>query len=270
VAKFTVFGSSGFVGSHLVRHLQAQGHDVSAPARGSELQGGQAAGHVIYCIGLTGDFRVKLFETVDAHVSLLNSMLQVWEFESWLYLSSTRFYSGLPLGSLATEATALPVLPGTDTVYDLSKLLGEAICLSQPRSTVRVARLSAVLGVNQTEDTFLDMVIAELRRTGKVVIHEAPDSSKDYITIDSVVDLLERIALGGRERIYNIASGTQVTHAAIAEKLAALTGAKIEFAPNGPRRAFPNFDVSRIKSEFGFQPQPALDHIGAMIGQKEP
>jgi len=33
-------------------------------------------GHVIYCIGLTADFRQKPFETIEAHVSKLAEVAQ--------------------------------------------------------------------------------------------------------------------------------------------------------------------------------------------------
>ena len=73
--------------------------------------------------------------------------------------------------------TAQPI-PTSDTVYDLSKLLGEALCPSQPQATVRVARLSNIVGSGQSEHTFLGALLSEVRRDGHVVVREAPLSSK--------------------------------------------------------------------------------------------
>jgi nucleoside-diphosphate-sugar epimerase len=270
--KFTVLGGSGFVGRNLIEHLQASGHQVWAPARDALTDAQPAAGHVIYAIGLTGDYRHKLYETVEAHVVLLSRLLQTWNFDSWLYLSSTRVYHGLPADGLASETSVLPVVPNAYTIYDLSKLLGEAMCLAHPRDTVRVARVANVLGAGQDRHTFFGSVLSEVRRNGRVTIEEAPGCLKDYIPIEALVPLLERIAVGGRERIYNVASGTQMAHAQIAEKLGAATGAKIEFAKQGPLRSFPRIDVGRIQSEFDFKSpstQSILDYIGNLATQEE-
>lgn len=267
--KFTVLGSRGFIGSYLLQHLEAQGHQVSAPGRDVALNGETDAGHVIYAIGLTGDFRHRLHETIEAQVTVLSHLLQTLRFDSFLYLSSTRIYGGLPADQPAGETSPLRVVPNADTVYDLSKLLGEALCLAQPRNTVRVARLSHVFGIGQSEDQFLGAVLSEACKNGRVTIGEAPQSSKDYIDVEAVVPLLERIALEGRERIYNVASGTPCTHATLAKKISEAFGATVEFAPQAPLRIFPPVDIGRIRSEFGLKPSSILDYIASLRGQQE-
>ena len=63
----TILGSSGFVGSNLKNKLVSVGINTYTPHRSEELSG-KNLGHVIYCIGLTADFRTKPFETIEAHV----------------------------------------------------------------------------------------------------------------------------------------------------------------------------------------------------------
>src|SRR3989442_14364126 len=91
MSTFTVVGGRGFIGGHLVRHLQSLGHTCQVPARGERPA---EPAHVIYAAGLTGDFRQKPFETVRAHVSDLVALLHHGSFDSFLYLSSTRVYAG--------------------------------------------------------------------------------------------------------------------------------------------------------------------------------
>lgn len=263
--KFTVFGGSGFIGRNLSNYLKQQGHEVFLPSRSGDDAIGQDLGHVVYAIGMTGNFRREPFATVDAHVSMLAYLLQNTKFDSWLYLSSTRVYrhiSSYP----AKEDAVIPVIPNSDSLYDISKLMGEALCLSLPCLRIRVARLSNVYGLDQSKHTFLASVISELNGAGKVVIMESPVSEKDYVSISDVIMLLEKIALSGRERIYNLASGINVTHAELANKLSQLTGYEAIFAENSPARIFPEIDISRVVNEFEYIPMSMLDNLDTLLG----
>jgi nucleoside-diphosphate-sugar epimerase len=266
--KFSILGGAGFVGRHLARHLRQIGFQVEIVSRGAEVNGTEL-GHVIYAIGLTGNFRERYFDTVEAHVNVLSCALQRNSFESWLYLSSARVYGGLPAGSVATETLDIPVRPSKDALYDLSKLLGESLCLSLDRPTIRVARLSNVYGGDQSKATFLGEILDDLQQSGSATIRESPESSKDYVSIRDVVNLLALISLSGRHRIYNVASSRVTTHKAIADRLQELTGYPIKFMPNAPRRTFPRIDVSRVEDEFGFTPTSILDDLPELLRSRE-
>jgi len=267
--KFTIFGRGGFIGRNLSRYLEGRGHKVWIPSRAAEETRGQDLGHVIYAIGLTGDFRSRPFDTVEAHVCKLADLLISARFDSWLYLSSTRIYSGLPLNEVAREDMVLTVLPGLDGVYNISKLMGEALCLSLPNKNIRVVRLSNVYGYGQSKHTFLASIINELVHTGKAVIREAPESKKDYIALTDVLPLLEAIALSGRERIYNLASGKAVTHAELANKLIQLIECAIQFEEQAPCRRFPLIDISRIQNEFDFVASGIDSNLPMLIATSE-
>ncbi|MDP2035616.1 MAG: NAD-dependent epimerase/dehydratase family protein [Polaromonas sp.] len=262
--KFTVLGGHGFIGGHLVKHLKAQGHVVDDPGR--ELEGVMDGelGHVIYAIGLTADFRKRPFDTVDAHVSLLARLLQRCRFESWLYLSSTRVYAGLGK-SQVTEDDAILVPPGPDSLYNLSKLMGESLCLTLPNPAIRVARLSNVYGKGMSPDNFLGSVLSDLRRQGRVTVNEAPESGKDYVGIEDVCTLLQAISAGGKERLYNVASGRSLSHKLLLERICALTGFSADYAVGAPIRTFPLVDVSRARHEFDYRPRHLFDTVGGLL-----
>lgn len=264
MSRFTVLGGSGFIGRHLVVHLREQGHEVRAPARGESLAG-QSLGHLIYAIGLTGDFRQRPFDTVEAHVGLLGRVLREAQFDSFLYLSSTRVYGGLPADALASEELALPQRPSLDGLYDLSKLLGEALCLAQPDPAIRVVRLSNVYGPGQSRHTFLQMLLDSLAQHGEVEIGEAPESSKDYVALADVLEMLPRIALHGRQRLYNLAAGETVSHQQLADALQAAGAGQVRFAAAGVTRRFPRIDSGRLREEFAWQPRRLLEQLPALI-----
>lgn len=266
MSTFTVLGATGFIGRHLVAYLQREGHTVQTPDRDAENLLGVELGNVIYCIGTTGNFRQYPQAAVEAHVSKLLSLMKGADFESWLYLSSTRIYGGLPEGSEAREDVSLPVLPSADSLYDLSKMLGESFCLSQTGPSIRVARLSNVFGVGQSPSTFLGSVLRDLADKGSVTIGESRLSEKDYISIEDAVFFLSQISLRGKERLYNIAAGYSVSHEDLAEAFRRC-GKTVTFAENGSVRRFPKIDISRLSGEFGGPRRGLLQEIPEIISK---
>jgi nucleoside-diphosphate-sugar epimerase len=249
---FTVLGASGFVGSHLARHLRARGHEVFAPARGTALPEARRLGHVIYAVGLTGDFRRRPFDTMEAHVGVLAETLRSIQFDSFLYLSSTRLYGGARHGGEDAVFQVDPATPGD--LYNLSKLAGEALCHACERPRVRVARLSNVYAPAIREDTdaaagFLPSVIADALR-GELSLATDLGSSKDYIRVDDVCRALERIALSGTQRCYNVAAGRNTTNREIADSLRGITGCRVIVEPGAPLTVFPKVDTSRLAARF--------------------
>lgn len=251
----TVLGGSGYIGRHLVDYLRMQGHEVWAPGRGDDSVFSRDLGHVFYCVGLTGNFRERPFDTVQAHVEFLSEVLRRGQFASLLYLSSTRVYMG---AHSTHEDTALSVQPQDPSyLYNLSKLMGEALCHSCGRPQVRVARLSNVVGPGM--DPRSGNLVADLvrqARAGHMVLRTAAQSAKDYVHVDDVVEWLLRIALHGRFSTYNVASGRQTTHAQWLERLSAQFGASVEVLADAPLQSFPGIEVERLATEFGATAKP--------------
>jgi nucleoside-diphosphate-sugar epimerase len=262
---FTVLGR-GFIGSHLLSFLRQQGYDCVAPSR-AELDPlpGRHLGHVLYCIGVTADFRSRPLDTVRAHVCRLLEILESTEFDSLLYLSSTRVYGSVSEGRETENAFRLDPASKSD-LYNLSKLMGESVCLSVDRPAVRVARLSNVYGADWTSDNFLSSIVRSAVDRGSVVFRSAPESSKDYIAVEDAVRLLTGISIRGRERLYNVASGSPVTNAQLAETLQGW-GSEVAFDDGAPRVTFPIIDTTRVRDEFAFTPRSVLDDLPGLLAQ---
>ena len=250
-APFVVLGAGGFIGTALVAWLESRDHLVHAVTRAAIpalLAARQPCGHVIDCIGLTGHFHSRPIDAAEAHVGVVARCLSELRFESFLLLSSTRVYRH----ACAThEDTALPSLPADPAdLYNLMKLAGEALCLSDRRPAVRVVRLSNVYGPGMPADTVLG---AALRGspTGSVVFHQGPGSTRDYVSIASVVRLLPAIATVGRDRIYNVAAGSNTSHATIADRLRKDLGWQVRFVAEAPTVRLLPIDTSRLDAEFG-------------------
>lgn len=260
--KFTIFGSSGFIGRHLNLYLENSGHDVSKPARGDEAVFHDHLGHAIYCIGLTSDFRTRPFDTMRAHVGFLTEVLSRTRFDSFLYLSSTRVYGG---ADSASENQPLIVNPAEPSdLYNLSKLCGEALCFSSGKPNVRVARLSNVIGEDPESSNFLFELIREALN-GQIFLRSDPNSSKDYIWIDDVVQILVKIALGGKSRTYNVACGENLSHREILDRIVALTSCGVSVSNSAPCYSFPLIDISLVRKEFKFTPLSVLEKLPGLI-----
>lgn len=258
----TIFGSSGFIGSSFGRWLDARSLPWQAPARGDDGLG-RPLGHVVYCIGLTGDFRFHRHETVEAHVCKVERILQAADFESFTYLSSTRLYRHGP--SPAAEDNAITVTPSdADDLYNVSKAMGECLLLASPEP-VKVIRLSHVYGLDWGSRGFLSSVVTDAVQHGRVLLTSSLDSERDYVSIDDVSDLILQVSTAGEHRVYNVASGTNVSNRQIVERLSELTGCQVEVAPGAPTVRFPTISTERVVDEFGFKPRDVLDDLGEVV-----
>lgn len=257
--RYTILGAEGFIGRALQARLQAEGHTILAPDRDQLEQdpglGGRDLGHVLYCIGVTADFRSRVLDALEAHVCLLRRVLQAGVFVSLTYLSSVRVYS---YAASSREDASLWLRPDSlDSLYNQSKLLGESACL-HGSDRARVVRLSHVYGVDPGSENFLSSVLQEAALKGKVTIRTSYDSAKDYISLQDVARLLPLIAARGELGIYNLATGENLSN----QELAALLrreGIEVDFARDAPRWSFPEIDVSKLGRDF-YLPRQRLKH----------
>jgi len=249
--KFTILGANGFVGSALAEYLIGCGDQVQLLERSQpswfEKISEQDLGTVFYCIGLTADFRKKPHETVDAHVCLLNQVMQKARMDRLIYLSSTRIYE-----RMQSTQESLPIISDPNHsghLYNLSKLMGESICLHSKKDSA-VVRLSNVYGHGMSSENFLSAVLKEAATNKSVELQTSAASSKDFISIDDVVCYLRKIAVSGKHSVYNLASGRNTSNAEIAQVLTDMD-IHVDYSEGAHTWSMPPIDVSRIENEFG-------------------
>jgi len=255
-------GGHGFIGRRLIAHLTDDGDQCEVPSR----RAGPSRldwGHVIYAAGVTADFRTRPYDTVRSHVTDLMQVLDGGDFKSFLYLSTTRVYRG---AADTTEGQPLMVRSDdADQLYNLSKLMGESICLSINNPRVRVARVSNVYSAEFSSPNFLDTLVDDAVSKKRVVLRTDLRSTKDYVHVDDVVRLLAAIARSGRHRIYNVASGENVSNDALVERIRQVSGCTVEVVPAAPLVTFPVISIQRIRQEFSVRPASILGELPRLV-----
>ena len=104
----TLFGGHGFVGRALHAELQRRGVQVHVPSRSHIEPPRDGFGTLVWCIGLTADFRTRPYDTATANVGLLAQVLAQGAHKRVVYLSSTRVYGG---ANQTDEGTTLNINP---------------------------------------------------------------------------------------------------------------------------------------------------------------
>jgi nucleoside-diphosphate-sugar epimerase len=250
----------------VVAALERQGRRVFAYTRQNWPAPGADLGHVIYCVGMTADFRSRPFDTVDAHVGQARTVLASTRCRSFLYTSSTRIYRGATGTAEETPLSMAPTDP--DRLYDLTKLAGECLTLAQPKATFRVARIANLYGPGQRSQNFLSAILGEAARTGQLTLRQGLNSTKDYIAVADVAKALVGIALQGRHRIYNVSSGQATRHGAIASLLSDRFGIPVTVADGATDDLQPAIDNTRLTDEFGVVPASVLDDIPGLLDER--
>lgn len=263
MSRATVFGSSGFVGAAVSDVLKSRGFEVVRQPRDSLTPPDGGFGVVLWCIGLTADYRRRPLDTADAHVGILTEVLRQDAHEKFIYLSSARVYGGSESTSEEAPLLLRPLFPSD--VYNATKLAGESVVLSSQPERGVVVRPSNVIGPAEfTRHTFLG-TISRQALNGKISLESSPISQKDYVWITDAAKVLADIATVGTERAYNLGRGMQIQHSQWVDALASLTDCEVYVDPGAAVESFPQLDVSRIEQEFSFYPQDPLRHIAEIL-----
>lgn len=259
----TVLGATGFIGRQLVATLTDRGKSVWAPEKQSPEIFKKPLGTVFYCIGLTGDYTRSPRATINAHAAYLAEILENASFEHLVYLSSTRLYDGMQIGS-ADGSMSLNLNPNNPRhLYDLSKALGENLCLTASKLRASVARLSCVYNLKCESPGFLSQLLWRYRTENSLTVDSSPNICRDYISLEDTISSL--IAIGEHQncQIFNVASGTNTYNKDISNLLSKYNRSLV-FGNNDMVGQIPQCNIEKIY-QLGIRPASTLNTIEEFI-----
>ena len=185
------------------------------------------------------------------------------KFNSFLFISSARFYNNSKT-TIETEKIKIDV-NDKNSLYDISKLLGESYCLSSKKENIRIVRPSLVIGTDTPKNLFLPSIILDAISKGKITLHSSLESQRDYLRIQDFVKLIPEISLRGKEKIYNISHYKNIKTKNIVDEIIKLTNCSVEVVPNSLINSSVDVNIDRIKNEFNFKSESILFELENLI-----
>lgn len=284
-----VTGGAGFIGSHLVERLVADGHQVRVLddlSTGSEANLARVTGAIEL---IRGDIRSaatvsSALSGVQAvfHLAAIPSVARSWEdpvaslsvnglgtatvaeaargsrAATLVHASSSSVY-GDQAGDLRSEDMA----PNPMSPYAVGKLLAEKVALAHHGQGLKVTalRFFNVFGPRQDPvspySALIPALIAHSRSGTQATIYGDGLQSRDFTYVENVVaaNLLAWRGAGGAA--FNVGTGDSLTVLEVARRVSELDGRSLRFL-HGPPRAGEvrgsRADLGRARAQLGYEP----------------
>jgi UDP-glucose 4-epimerase len=266
--KCLVFGSSGFIGQHLVQRLVQEGHDVvrisSAQVDITKREQFSILPRDIDIVFNVTAFIAKENTSENAEKCFRVNALGVFNILRFvedanipkLVHSSSGSVYGLPNSFPLKEID--PLFPMS--VYGISKVTGEHYCHLFNKVNTTILRYSSVYGVGCARHTVLPLLLNKAKNNEQITLYGLGERTQDFVHVEDVVSANLLAMQAKQSDIFNISSGVETTMKSLAETIIAITKSKstITYKKEIKDDSRFVFDISKAKKVLGYHPQVSL------------
>jgi UDP-glucose 4-epimerase len=293
MSRVAVIGANGFIGSHLVDELSAEGHEVTAfdrfrdntptfTAEGvrrirgdfmnrtdlEEAVHGQEV--VFHFLSTTSpataerdpllDIRTNLTQTVELLDAAVRAGVQHFHFAS----TGGAIYGPQGKFSYSESDAPEPVSPYAIGKLSIEHYLHYFRVTHGLRSTV--FRISNPYGTRQKKDRLQGLIPIALRQTvADLPVTRFGDGSmvRDYVYVEDLVKMIARVVAGDpQHHVYNLGSGVGYTVNEVLATVEHATGRPVKIVEAAAPATFVDrvvLDTTRYREEFGEIPVTSLE-----------
>ncbi len=296
MAKILVTGGAGFIGSHLVKRLRDDGHDVTVIdilLRGNKLEkdvlsninfvsgdikdkelvakhskGCESVYHFAAVLGVdvVADNPVETMETEIIGLKNVADAALLHKVEKVIYASTSGVYGHSAIEKSVTETIQLD----PRTSYAIAKRYNEIYlkALNEEKGLTSVSlRFFNVYGKRQDNRMVVPRFLEQALRNEPITVYGDGNQTRDFTYIDDTIEACIRLSnkMSGSD-IFNIANEDEITIQHLAEAVVKVTGSKSKVSYiEAPKKRY-DYEVERrygssekLFAATGFKPNTDLE-----------
>ncbi len=276
--KILITGSSGFIGSHLVKHLSGRGmiivpYDIidgqDVLDRNQMLQDMRGIDIVIHCAAIAGIYRTakNYRRTMDVDlIGTYNALetARVRGVRLFVDFSTSEVYGPMIYDGKETDATTQGPIDEGRWAYAVSKLASEYLTRNSGMPHV-IVRPFNVFGPGQTGEGAVHDIVIKALADEPITVYNDGTQIRSWCYITDFVDAMTRLLFNEKawNQVYNIGNPQNtITVLGLARDIIRLASSKSEivFKPHpGPEVHVRVPNIEKAKAYLGYQPQVILE-----------
>ncbi|MCX6808591.1 MAG: NAD(P)-dependent oxidoreductase [Candidatus Berkelbacteria bacterium] len=259
--KIAIFGSDGFIGTHLLKLLSQNEKIELIPFKGNNLERKEIFDFfeensgIDQVINLAGTFFGDFDQLSKVNLVVLNNILETAtanKVGKIIYTSSGAVY-GEPLRSESKESD--PLHP--NTVYGLVKKYCEESVLfynETKRLEYCILRFSNVYGEGNNKGVIYNF-LTDIEKSGKVRVTGDGEQSRNFLYVTDACEALEKAIFHKKSAVFNISNPIKVSINDILEKLRQTHKFEVEYVKSDNFLKDLLLNIDKAKEELGFEPK---------------